>query len=109
MLSLKYSYSKQPSYISKVFITSVLSNIDSLREPPNHCVRILWLHQAQLVLGDYLMQPLTNLKKIHLFEINVFQLYLHLGPTYQPKVENCFSEFLSRLTQRNLPHDKTVF
>jgi len=55
MLSLKYSYSKQPSYISKVFITSVLSNIDSLREPPNHSVRILWLHQAQLVLGDYLM------------------------------------------------------
>jgi len=47
VLSLKYSYSRPPS--------SVLSKADNLRELPNRSVQILWLHQAQLELGDYLM------------------------------------------------------
>jgi len=55
VLSLKYSYSRPPSYTSQLFITSVLSKVDNLRELPNRSDRILWLHQAQLELGDYLM------------------------------------------------------
>jgi len=75
MLSLKYSYSRPPSYISRLCITSVLSNADNLHELPNHSVRILWSHQVHLELGVYLMYATTNINKIRLLKMNAFQTF----------------------------------